>query len=220
MKRNRLIILIAVILAFCSACQKDSSHDFSMEYHPSTDFQYNMEYDDLGFSYMTESKDGYYFIDGLYLYYMDKETLSPIPLCKKADCLHDKETDPYKKSSCEAFLGGGSKNIFYFDHAIYIMKKGLSALDTLSYQSKYTLNQYSLDGTFIETVYTFPALPQAIIRHRGVVYYTYEDISVKGGGNTSGTFRLNSFSLQDKTEHEIVFDDFSGATLDKLFAYG
>ena len=219
MKQNLLFILAVVVLIVCSACQKDISHNFSMEYNPLTDFQYNLEYDDLGLSYITESPDGFYFIDGIYLYYMDKETLSPVPLCKKADCLHDKETDPYKKSSCEAFLGGGSKSIFYYDRAIYLMAAELDETNT-SFKRNYKLKKYSLDGNFIENVYTFQQLPHAVIRHRGVVYYTFEDIATKGAGETSSTFRLFSYSLQDGEEKEISMQDFPNATLDKLFAYG
>lgn len=197
------------ILLLSTACQKET-HDFSDEYNPSSDFQYNMEYDDLGLSYITESPDGFFFIDSIYLYYMDKETLSPIPLCKKADCLHDKETDPNKKSNCEAFLGSGDHSVFYFDDAVYILGSDMTGTNAQSYKVQYFLKKYSTDGTFLENVYTFPKSPQAIIRHRGMVYYTYKDVSASNGGNTDGTYKLMAFSLQNKTEKEFVYGRFGG----------
>ena len=216
----RTICICISVLLICSACQNNVPLDFSVEYNPTTDFQYNLEYDDLGLSYITESPDSFYFIDGIYLYYMDKETLSPVPLCKKADCLHDKETDPYKKSSCEAFLGGGDHSIFYYDNAIYMLGLGMKGDNTQSYKKQYVLKKYTTDGTYLEDIYTFPKSPQAIIRHRGIVYYTYQDINTIREGNTNGTYKLMSFSLENKEENELFVDDLVDGTLDKLIAYG
>ena len=40
---------------------------------------------------LTASNDGYYFINGLYLYFCDYVTMESVVLCYKPNCLHDKE---------------------------------------------------------------------------------------------------------------------------------
>lgn len=92
--------------------------------------------------------------------------------------------------------------------------------NTQSYKKQYVLKKYTTDGTYLEDIYTFPKSPQAIIRHRGIIYYTYQDINTIREGNTNGTYKLMSFSLENKEEHELFVDDLVDGTLDKLIAYG
>lgn len=237
MKKRRWVCLMIFVTFFCTACNlqgpplsselsdsgltlnADPTRDFSDEYKPSTDFQLNLEYDDTGTNYITESEDGFYFIDGMYLYYMDKPSLEPIPLCKRADCLHDKETDIYKKSSCEAFMGNYAPSLFYYDKCVYVVSMETAQVNE-KYTTKYILNKYASDGTFLETVYTFQDEPRSIIRHRDYMYYTYKLISESGSGTTTGQCQIVEVSLKDHSEKTLYTDDLVEGMLDKLFACG
>lgn len=151
-KAATYLLLISILLGL-SACKQDTSllDDYSDVYHFETDYNINMEYSDAGVSYISESEDGFYFICDLYLYFMDKHTMESIPLCKKADCLHDQETDPYKKSDCEAFIGGDAVSLFYYDNGIYIATREVVGDKPESYRSQYYLKKYATDGTFWKT---------------------------------------------------------------------
>ena len=39
---------------------------------------------------MAESPDGYYYRTPDFIYYIDKQTMTAVPLCGKSDCLHEK----------------------------------------------------------------------------------------------------------------------------------
>lgn len=220
-KAATCLLLISILLGL-SACKQDTSllDDYSDVYHFETDYNINMEYSDAGVSYISESEDGFYFICDLYLYFMDKHTMESIPLCKKADCLHDQETDPYKKSDCEAFIGGDAVSLFYYDNGIYIATREVVGDKPESYRSQYYLKKYATDGTFLENTYSFPARPKSVIRHRGYMYYTYENNSSSGEGDVVGSYYLSQVSLTDKSETILYKSTLEQNTLDQMFAYG
>lgn len=236
MRRIRWVCFIILVSLFFTACNlqgstssvqpesgiipnADPTRDFSDEYKPETDFQYNLEYDDTGTNYITESEDGFYFIDGLYLYYMDKPSLQPVPLCKRADCLHDKETDAYKKSSCEAFVGNDASSLFYYDNSIYILSTD-TVKEGEDYKTKYILLKYAADGTLLGTIYTFQGIPCSVIRHRDYMYYSYQQMEESGDGETIGQCQIVEVSLKDQSERILYTDDLVNGMVDKLFACG
>ena len=219
MKRFISILLILCLSQSLSSCSHTISENFRDEYIASTDFQLNMEYDDLGFSTMTESDAAIYFIDGLYMYAIDKESLDVIPLCKKANCLHDKETDPKSKASCEAFVGDGVKGIFYENQAIYVMTSGIADQVSTTFTT-YSLRKYGQDGAFLETVYEFPSRPLALIRHRNHIYYLRDHPVSTGEGSVKNASQLVEVSLFTKEEKILYTNDLENGTLSHLFAYG
>lgn len=234
-KKVLVIVLVYLLIAGLTSCNQqlaDSSQmensvsinhtsptkmDFSDAYNPDTDFDLPLEYSDTNFTYLTASQTGYYFLDGNFLYYMDKGTLDPVPLCKRPDCLHSKETDPYKRGNCEAYIY--AERIFYDNGAVYALSNQTTQ-NGQSYQTNFILNKYAEDGTFLGTVYTFPGIPQCMIRHRGYLYYTCKPLKAQGDGDISGNFQLVQLSLNDKTERILYTAQLKEGTIDKLFASG
>ena len=48
-------------------------------------------------NYIAMAENGYYFLNGIYIYYCDFNTMESVVLCNKPNCLHDKELDETKK---------------------------------------------------------------------------------------------------------------------------
>ena len=87
-------------LTLAEEIQKDSL-DWNAAY-------YNNSYE----KFVTESELGYYIAVNNYLYFVEKESLTPILLCNKPNCMH-------KDSSCQAIFQQGQAQIVYYDGMIY-----------------------------------------------------------------------------------------------------
>ena len=146
---------------------------------------------------MAESDTGYYFFSGLddkYLYYMDKNTLKPVVLCNKPDCLHSDEPDPAKIPDCNAFFSLDDSNLIYYNKNLYVVGQDVNIG---SNSVNYSLYRISLDGTNRKKIYTFKDQLQHLIIHRGYIYYTTDDNGTVSGNesNTEDTCRLYRLSI-------------------------
>ena len=61
---------------------------------------------------------GYYVIYDGYMYYFDKESLQPILLCSRLDCLHKGENNP---ADCDAFCDDTISIGLFEDHLYFVM---------------------------------------------------------------------------------------------------
>lgn len=118
---------------------------------------------------LTASSDGYYFINGLYLYFCDYETMESVVLCNKPNCLHDKELDEKKKYNCNGFLitDGDSKLITTYDNYLYCYID----IDFQKDNWQPEIIKISLDGSKRETVCILEPNITSIALHRGKLYY-------------------------------------------------
>ena len=90
-----ILIIILILNIYMIGCSK--SYESSDDYIEGQDAQYMYMMTDRD-RYITASEEGYYFVNGIYLYFCSYDTMKPIVLCNKAECLHDKELDETKKN--------------------------------------------------------------------------------------------------------------------------
>lgn len=88
--------------------------DYSLAYELATDDQPFFIW-----SQATKSEYGYYYFKGTNLVFFDKNAQREVPVCNKADCLHD-------GSGCNAYFGGMDYNfskssLQYYDGFVYIV---------------------------------------------------------------------------------------------------
>ena len=172
-------------LLSCEVTGPGSSSPYGEAYHLDTDDPYMLH----GFSviHFAESEDGFYFdgphSNGSYLYYTSKDTMEPIPLCNKPNCLHaQRKDDPHAtlqeikatRMECNAYVDS-LKNVFYYKDSLYCVGN----FDALSQDQ--ALYKISSDGSQKEKLYSFhfheiSSTPVAVIvgdvtLHRGYLYY-------------------------------------------------
>ncbi|WP_288221666.1 hypothetical protein [uncultured Clostridium sp.] len=168
-KKGLLVILILYITSILIGCKNKELGD---NYVSNEDAQYMFMQSTLD-RYIAKSDSGYYFANGLYIYYADKETMQPVILCDKPNCLHDKETDPYKKQECNAFIGSDLSNKLFAIYEDYIYYYGINEKDNYSDY----IFRISLDGNEKKAITKVEGNVTMMTIHRGKLYYsTYEDI--------------------------------------------
>ena len=222
MKQKIAAVFCAAILltVLCAACKSKELPDTYVE---GSDYQYmQME----GGMYFTLTKaqggKGMYFLHGDYIYFLDEEANTILPLCNKADCLHDKEPDSEKYTYCNACLlppdGGptGDLGISYCNGSLYCLDEGLRGHPALLYR-------ISEDGSQKEQVYKWDARVNEWLIHRDVLYYskpTYETID----GKVQASSQIFALALTDLAKQEkpvfIPDKDLDVAVLGKPKAYG
>ena len=182
--KNILLVLLCFILAGCSKSLPDT-------YQEGSDYQY-MEKKTFS-AYHQTGEDVHYFAHGHYIYYMDRESKIILPLCGKADCLHDKETDSEKKQNCNAYMETESADtgIAYCNGYLYYLE--------LSDFSAPVLYCLSADGTKKEQMYQWAdnvTIEQWIV-HRDVLYYV-EHIYLSEKDKTAEQYAVKALSLTGK----------------------
>ncbi|RKI42800.1 hypothetical protein D7V86_04775 [bacterium D16-51] len=186
MKYSRMILLVLMCLTLtgCSKSLPDT-------YQEGSDYQY-MEKKTFSAFHQT-GEDVHYFAHGHYIYYMDEESKIILPLCGKADCLHDKETDSEKKQNCNAYMETESTDtgIAYCNGSLYYVE--------LPAFSSPVLYRLSADGTKKEQMYQWAdnvRIEQWIV-HRDVLYYV-EHIYLSEEDKTAERYAVKSLSLTGK----------------------
>lgn len=171
-KKYRKLISIILVLYITSIIIGCSNKDLGNNYVSNEDAQYMFMQSMLD-KYIAKSDSGYYFVNGLYLYYADKESMKPVILCDKPNCLHDRETDPYKKSECNAYIGSESNKLLtIYDNYIYYY--GVNEKDDFTNY----IFRMSLDGNEKKAIAKVDGNVMDMAIHREKLYYSiYEDIA-------------------------------------------
>ncbi len=203
------IVLIFVSLAACHNTD-DGSTNFDLKFNIRTDYQWNQ-------ADMAQADNGYYFMNGLYLYFLDKATLTPIALCDKPNCSHDKETDEVKKYECKAYMGNVQYMAFQNNY-LYLLVKGQYG-PPVPYSGIY-LRKLSPQGEYLEDVYQFSGWPDDIALHRGNLYYSSSTYTASDEGNTKVTNYLIQASLTKKEEKCLYVTDFINGSINNISPFG
>ena len=185
-----ITIMLIINIIGCEAKIKSDNNYIKEE-----DFQY-MYMNKNSEQYITTSDEGYYFINGLYLYYCDFSSMEPVVLCNKPNCLHDKELDETKKFNCDAFLitGQDSKLLTVYDDYIYCYIE----MDFLKDKdSKPELIRISKDGSKRKTICELEENITSMALHRGNLYYAVSNISLDEEEADNGIYeyKLKSYDL-------------------------
>lgn len=193
-KQTILTLFISICCLFIFTSCGNVSTDFSNTYNSETDSQ---------FSYIpqgsppsiAEAKDGYYFLAGYYLYYVDKKDRKPIILCNKPNCLHNNETNAEKTINCNAVFPSQRTFIIYNNSHLYIVN-----MNVYEAEHNYYLSEISLDGTKRKTLVKLgKIMPNSLVIHRGNVYYTSTYYDEKGK-SVYGIQKISLDKLNSKPE--------------------
>jgi hypothetical protein len=185
MNRIKKIVFIAIttlIIICINGCSNEKS--LGDNYIQGQDSQYMfMQTDDD--RYIVKGNNGYYFANGNYLYYADSKSMKPIILCNKPNCLHDKETDPYKKADCNAFIGNDfNRKLFtFYDNNIYFYENDIKN------NGHGEIIRLSLDGTQRKTICKIDGTINSMALHRGKLYYSTCEKTVKNGNEDNGEIK-------------------------------
>ncbi|MDQ0115053.1 hypothetical protein [Paenibacillus harenae] len=184
MKQSLVRIIIISCLMFtivgCTNKENELVIENPTQYNPDTDYQYYLHKQGTG-QKITETEDGYYLINGSYLYYMDKQTMEPILLDNNPnnDCSpSDAESIPH---NCNAYIYNVYINFpgsvtYYKDH-LYILEIS-DRTDKDAFGSKqYVLVKMNKDGTKRKVIREFDTLPMPVVIHRDHIYFVNNAMS-------------------------------------------
>ena len=173
MKKNPLVFLIITVVLFISGCSS-AEEELPDTYVEGSDFQY-MYLGMSNFPLVQKGEEGYYFLWNNFIYYYDERQEIIVPLCSKADCLHDQETDQEKLEACNAYIDClVDTGIAYSDGNIYCVEMGTGREPSVLYR-------VSSDGSRKEKLYEWKEEGRQLVHwivHRDVLYYTVNSYSV------------------------------------------
>lgn len=180
-----LIVLSCFLLAGCEKKQPDT-------YIEGSDYQYMQR--EAFFSFCQQGDGVQYFAYNHYLYYLDESGNTLLPLCSKADCLHDRETDTERIQDCNAYIETEAVDtgIAYCNGYVYYVNKGGGF-------SSPALYRVSADGAKKEQLYQWEedvSILQWIV-HRDVLYYGEHSYFTSEEG-TEERYVMKALSLTGK----------------------
>ena len=198
-----ILIIILILNIYMIGCSK--SYESSDDYIEGQDAQYMYMMTDRD-RYITASEEGYYFVNGIYLYFCSYDTMKPIVLCNKAECLHDKELDETKKINCNGYIQTGSnpKLLTIYDGYIYYYIDDDFFKD---YYSGPELIRVSLDGTKRKTVCKLEENIVSMALHRGKLYYSVDIVKDESNGVYESSLKeYDLFKLRSEPKEILKFE--------------
>lgn len=207
-KRVWILFFVCISLGLCG-CRKQ---DLGNSYIQGQDHQYMFQSLETTTRKLQARGDkGSFFSIRNYIYYLEDGSDEAVPLCNKADCLHDKETNEEQKKQCNAYFDNWyfkDQSIAYYDGYLYCMDQSYD-----DYWGKLTLYRVKEDGSEKEKVYEWedPVVLEWVI-HRGYFFYieqTYpgmdsDDIVVKSVKVMDLNHTRNIETIYDESELEGV----------------
>lgn len=171
---------------------------------------------------MAESPDGYYYRTSDFVYYIDKQTMTAVPLCDKPDCLHEKETDPEKVTDCNACLlrAYGDPLIAYYEGKLYVAAAQVNANLMNESEISNVLVRMNPDGSERETVLQFPHTAAHYLIHRGYLYYTDATYSETESGELDAVYGVYRIPLNGGKTETVYENNLPNGVLDRMTAYG
>ena len=106
MKKYFLIVMYAVILCFCCACQGQTKKSAAV---PPINCEYGMR------NFAVSGDEGYYFFcNNLFIFWDGNPEHAAMPICGRPDCSHD-------QLKCPAYIGTRQEaKIFYDNGSLYV----------------------------------------------------------------------------------------------------
>lgn len=163
----RLCILSCAFVV--SGCGKG---ELPNTYVEGCDFQYMRQGSADYVPEMQKGEDGYYFRRGEFIYYLDEKTDTLLPLCNRADCLHERETDGDRREACNAFVANefersNCRGIAYCNGYIYCL-----SIDSNAFHEKATLYRIAADGSSKEQAFRWDDIVvEDWIIHRDTLFF-------------------------------------------------
>lgn len=234
MKRNKWL-MVSTLVMLAGVCGCGSKKETRDTYVEGSDFQYQYIDNSAG-QLQQHGKEGEFFLRGSFLYYVEKKTNQVVPLCNKADCLHDEETDLEQMQECHAFVGymdfdpenlnaNIDYSIAYSDGFVYFLQR--RDLTEPPYVDQ-VLWRFREDGSGKEEVYHWEEeVVCNWIIHRNALYYIEQSYHVPKGVESDAEpeqyFVLRELALDGKKESKTIYEPEKNQHtigMDSLQAYG
>lgn len=206
-KKVKVLITCIGMFSIMGCAKTEVLEDSYME---GIDYQYMYNDDSAFFPQQAKGKKGYYVLEGHYIYYMDEENQSVVPLCNKPDCLHEKETDKEKYKLCNAYVeNDGKVGISYCDGYLYYIcdNEPESAMD------KYALYSLKEDGSEKELLKEWKSeIVYQWCVHRNVLYYIQMTYKTEENGKIEQKYQLKALGLKgmQKEKEKVVYEPQEG----------
>lgn len=196
-----IVIIISSLMTGCSSKNnKINTEQSSVSYVENEDFQNFID----SSSAFAKADNGYYFLNGMKLYFFDTNTKESYIVCNKPNCTHN-------SADCSAFFSIFSYYPFqlsYYNNSLYVLgweEEGNNLRHNYIYQIsldnyKRKKAAYLFDGTNTSSV--------SFIIHRGYVYYL-KGYSEQLEETTANLYRTKLGNTSQKAEAEIIYE-FSG----------
>ncbi|NMM55111.1 hypothetical protein [Paenibacillus aquistagni] len=211
---RRIFTIITLLLLLSSCASPDQ--DMSNEYIGKSDYPYMYHSTGNG-TQIAYSDKGYYFLNGDYIYFMDKQNNSPVILDNRPDngCVDNSED----RTNCNAYVSHASPSdylfIQYYEDHLYTME---SRVET-GKAAVYELVRRNPDGSNRKVMKTFSnGVVKSVNIHRGFLYYSVQDYD-KDSNMSYQLLRLPLERLSKKPEILYVGEYKQGSISDVL-AYG
>lgn len=173
--KHTIIFTCLIILTIgCTAQNNELNIENPTAYNHGTDYQHYLHEIGSGLN-ITESEDGYYFINGSYLYYMDKQSMEPILL----DHNPNNDCSPSNVESvprnCNAYVYNEHIHfqgiVTYYNEQLYaVMLQERTDKDVIG-SKKYVLVQMNKDGSDRKVIREFDDRPSPVLIHRNHIYF-------------------------------------------------
>lgn len=180
-----LAFILMICMFLCSSCKPKQEINY--------DYQKGFSHNDA--QTIVKTQDGYYFLLGNYIYYMDKEFSKGTILCSKPECLHEKEQIDYI-INCDGFFSSPT-SIGYYDGYLYV-----SAEDFTSQERNTVIYKVSLDGVNRKIIYNGSEYIQRVVIHRGKCYIYERAFDKEGSILMIYTFSLDNSQTVTKLYEE------------------
>ena len=216
---RKVIVLLILTLSLMIGC--NDNKNLGNEYIEGKDAQY-MFMGSQDKNYIAMAENGYYFLNGIYIYYCDFDTMQSVVLCNKPNCLHDKELDETKKYNCNGFVLSVDLCEFLtvYDGYLYcyISEDFVKATDPS--KSIPELIKISLDGSERSTICTLEKSIRTMTLHRGKLYYVVENIIDEDNGIVNVTLKELDIFNKNTEPKEIVSLEGISANINNVIPKG
>lgn len=224
MRPNRVITILAtfILLFTFSSCSSQQSEDYSNTYNPATDYPFGFFQQGVS-SHITASQDGYYILNGNYIYYMDKQAMKPVLLDNRPDndCLSKEHIESRTIQNCNAFVPLDIDNpgyLQYYDGKLYTLASATTVGKNTEFTQRSELIEMSPDGSSRKIKVSFQTPPRPLAIHRGYLYYAQSSYDSKAKSDYA-IMRLPLEDLSDKAT-PIYQGTFSDGNIVDIFPYG
>lgn len=185
-KKRRLCLAIAALGFILLGCQKENKHSY---------FTSDLLISQSASGFFQETDYGYYYNDGNYFYYSDKEQIAFHKLCQKLQCTHHDQ-------NCDAWSFGSTKVHFYNGRIIFSYIESNADGRKLVVASKVEDGSKTTILTQIELPPTTGFLEGNM--HRNWYVYNLEEYDEASGKVVSALYLIDL--EHPKEEPEIIYD--------------
>ena len=221
-----VIVILALSVMFLTEA-KDSNvkENAKMEELPDTyveesDYPYKQWSDGVFYPKLQQTDGRVYLYHNNFIYYIEEGRNVIMPLCNKADCLHDREPDTEKWADCNAHVDFEEGDQYVWQDYVQVAKcnDSVYCMNSNAFNRSQTLFRFATDGTAKEEVYTWDSKASTVMEwiiHRDILYY----VERLGLENTVKALALTGADREPETIYT-PDENLNVMALGRLKAYG